>query len=273
MKKTILDGDDLAEISPFFRGKMGSFFANVFLTIFGVSRINKVYSKLYDLEGVKFTEGWLKSLNVRYVVENEHVLEHLPDGAFITVSNHPFGGLDGVILVDLIAKRRSDYKFMVNSLLMHVQTLSNQFVGVKPSTPKSGSSIENTGGLKQTLFHLKNGGSMGFFPAGAVAGYYHSVFKITEKDWQPTVIRLIQTAKVPVIPIYIHGRNSRYFTFLGLIHWQLRTIRMAHEVLNKGGQVIKVSVGEIISWEEQAKYKSVDELAAFLKTKTIELSK
>ncbi|MDD2799514.1 MAG: lysophospholipid acyltransferase family protein [Bacteroidales bacterium] len=271
MKKVILNEADLAEMSPAFRGIFGHLFARLFLWIFGVTAVNKVYSELSHLNGCEFTKAWLKRLNVQYFVENEERLSHLPEGAFITVSNHPFGGLDGIILVDMLATKRSDYKFMVNSVLMHVETMSEHFVGVKPVTPKRGSTVENSGALKLTLRHLKSGSPIGFFPAGAVSGYYQNKMEISEKEWQPTIIRLIQSAKVPVIPIYIHGQNSWYFNLLGKINWQLRTTRLSHEVLNKGGQTIKVTVGEIIPWEIQKQYKNIEELADFLRSKTTEL--
>lgn len=273
MKRVILDEEDLANESPLFRGKFGKVLARFMLVLFGVTRVNKIYSELCDLKGVEFTKAWLERTGVSYVVENEEVLDRLPAGSFITISNHPFGGIDGLILVDLMVKRRADYKYMVNSILLHVQTLASQFVGVKPTTPNSRSSIENTGGLKQTLRHIKNGGSMGFFPAGAVSGFYANKIKIEEKEWQPTIIRLIQKSKVPVIPIYIHGKNSWFFNFLGRINWQLRTTRLAHEVLNKRGQVIRLTVGAPISWEEQSRFGKVEELAAFLKSKTEELAR
>lgn len=272
MKRVILNEADLAEMSPLYRGVLGPVFARMFLRLFGVERVNRLYGKLCDLSGCEFTQAWLRTLDIRYEVENSAVLETLPDGAFVTVSNHPFGGLDGVILVDLMAQKRSDYKFMVNSILMHVETLSEHFVGVKPVTPKSGSTVENNGGLKYTLRHLKNGGAMGFFPAGAVSGFYHHPFRITDKDWQLSVIRLIQAAKVPVIPIYIHGRNSRLFNILGWFNWQLRSVRMAHELMNKSGKSIKLTVGRPIEWEEQKRYKTIEELGEFLRKKTLELA-
>jgi putative hemolysin len=268
MKRVILDEEDLAEKSPLFKGRFGKILARFTLILFGVTRVNKVYGELCDLEGIAFTKAWLERTGVSYVVENEEILDNLPNGAFITVSNHPFGGIDGVILVDLMARKRADYKYMVNSILLHVRTLSKQFVGVKPTTPNSGSSIENTSGLKQTLSHIQNGGSMGFFPAGAVSGFYENSSQITEKEWQPTIIRLIQKSRVTVVPIHIHGQNSWFFNFLGRINWQLRTTRLAHEVLNKRGLKVRLTVGKPISWEEQSKYQKVEELAAFLRSKT-----
>lgn len=272
MKQVILDEDDLAEKSAIFTGKIGRILATLFLTIFGVTRVNRVYSELCHLRGTDFTTAWLRYTGVSYTITNESHLNNLPDGAFITISNHPFGGVDGIMLVDILGKRRPDYKFMVNSVLLHVQTLSEQFVGVKPTTPKSGSSVENTAGLKQTLRHIKSGGAMGFFPAGAVAGYYENPKKITEKEWQPTIIRLIQAAQVPVLPIYIHGRNSWYFYLLGRIHWQLRTTRLAHEVLNKRGKTIRVTVGKPIETAELKQYETLEELGQFLKMRTESLA-
>lgn len=272
MRKVVYDETDLAKSSPLFRGNNGLRLARVILNLLAIDRVNREYAKSIHLEGCEFAASFLKGVGVGYEIENEERLHHLPEGAFITVSNHPYGGLDGIIMIDMMVRRRQDYKFMVNSILMMAKTLSCNFIGVKPSTSKSVSSPENMHGLKQTLQHIRDGHPMGFFPAGAVSNFNKSNWlRVTDRDWQPTVIRLIQASKVPVIPIYVHGKNSWFFNFLGRINWQLRSIRMPYEIFNKRGKVIKITVGEVISWEEQRQYKKVEDLAAFLKAKTYAL--
>jgi putative hemolysin len=271
-RAVILDETDLVRNSPALKGKFGLRIAKIILKILALDRLNEVYAKCYHLDGHHFTAAWLEIVGVSYTIGHAERLEQLPQGAFITVSNHVFGGLDGIIMVDIMARQRSDYKFMVNTILMNVKALSENFIGVKPITPKSGSSVENVAGLKQTLRHLQANHPMGFFPAGAVSVLNSRTFKVTDRDWQPTVIRLIQAAKVPVIPIYVEGKNSWFFNLLGRVNWQLRSFRLPYEILNKRGKVIKVIIGEPISWEEQQKYTKIEDLAAFLKAKTYELS-
>lgn len=89
--------------------------------------------------------------------------------------------------------------------------------------------------------------------------------------WKSTV--LDQKLKVPVIPIYFHGHNSWKFVALGMIDWRLRTLRLPGEVFHKGNHHFRISVGDIITPEEQAKYSSAEELGTFLKQQTYNLKK
>jgi putative hemolysin len=128
-------------------------------------------------------------------------------------------------------------------------------------------------GIKEAIDQVKSGKALGFFPAGAVSKINRHL-ELEDRDWQPTVVRLIDKVKVPVIPIYFHGSNSWFFNFLGVVCWQLRTLRLPREVWRKCHTTIHISVGEPISVEEQqAHASSVEELAAFLKAKTYELKK
>ncbi len=272
MRKVVLDETDLAKSTPLLRGKTGQKIGRIVLKLLAIDRVNRQYAKSVHLEGHEFTTSFLKGVGVRYEIVHEERLRNLPEGAFITVSNHPYGGLDGLIMIDMMTRRRRDYKFMVNSILMMVKTISCNFIGVKPSTSKNVSSPENMQGLKLTLQHIRDGHPMGFFPAGAVSNFNKSNWlRVTDREWQPTVIRLIQASHVPVIPIYVHGKNSWFFNFLGRIHWQLRSMRMPYEIFNKQGKVIKVTIGEAIPWEVQKQYKNTADLAAFLKAKTYAL--
>ena len=97
--------------------------------------------------------------------------------------------------------------------------------------------------------------------------------RIEDREWQPSVIRIIQKLKVPVVPIYFHGHNSWFFTLLGMIDWRLRTLRLQREVFNKKGYEFRVSVGDIITPEELAKYETPEELGVFLKQQTYKLKK
>lgn len=272
IKNTIFDEKDLAANSHFFRSKVGRILAKLMMQLVGLNKLNKVYSKTNHLHGQAFAKELLKKLNVTYQIENEDIIERLPKGAYVTVSNHPFGFIEILLVIDIIAKsKRSDYKLIANKILDKFKPLEDIFITVKPITTKSGSSIENASGLKQTITHLKNNGIVSVFPAGAVANYNESKWHVSDREWQPTIMRIIQITKAPVIPIFIHGSNSIFFNFLGRIDWQLRSIRMIREMFNKHKKPIKVTIGEPISWEEQAIYTKAEDLASFLRSKTLAL--
>lgn len=117
---------------------------------------------------------------------------------------------------------------------------------------------------------VRRGNPIGFFPAGAVSKI-NGKLRIEDREWQPSIIRLIQQLNVPVIPIYFHGHNSLWFNILGLIDWRLRTLRLPAEVWRKCHSEIHVSVGDVISPDELKQYPDVAGLGDFLKSKTYQL--
>ena len=113
------------------------------------------------------------------------------------------------------------------------------------------------------------------FPAGAISNLkrINGKWSIEDRDWQPSVLKLIKFAKVPIIPIHISGGNSSFFYSLGLIDWRLRNLRLGHELYNKKGKEIVFTVGEPITLEKQNSFSDLELFGEFLKTKTYELKK
>ena len=92
---------------------------------------------------------------------------------------------------------------------------------------------------------------------------------LVDRPWQPNIISLIEKLDVPVIPIYFHGTNSWLFNFLGVVCWQLRTLRLPSEVWRKCNTTLHISVGDPIPVEEQKRHQgSTEEFAEWLKSKT-----
>ena len=169
--------------------------------------------------------------------------------------------------------RYPDYKVMVNMILNHIGALRGNFIAVDAlASNDPAKRAVSVKGIADAMRHVKQGHPLGFFPAGAVSKLTWGM-RIEDREWQPSVIRIIQKLKVPVVPIYFHGHNSWFFTLLGMIDWRLRTLRLQREVFNKKGYEFRVSVGDIISPEELAKYETPEELGVFLKQQTYKLKK
>ncbi len=269
MKRFVVDDNDVKKMVPFFATKRGSKMIKPVLSFLSIDKVNALYSRCCHKRGADFASLLLKDLDVKLEIRNGDILENLPEGAFITVSNHPLGAIDGISLISLIGSIRPDYKVMVNSLLTYIEAMSPSFISVVPYESSKGSST-NLKGVKETLKQIKDGHPVGFFPAGGVSGF-NSKLHIEDGDWSESIIRLIKQSKVNVIPIYFHCQNSLLFYSIGLIHWKLRSLRLATEVFRKSGKSINVSIGEVISPEKIAEYDNMKELAAFLKQKTYEL--
>ncbi|MBR3711430.1 MAG: 1-acyl-sn-glycerol-3-phosphate acyltransferase [Bacteroidales bacterium] len=222
------------------------------MDLLGTDRLAEHYAKFEHLTGPDFVAAYLKDVGVEYQVEGIENLLSLTDGPFITVSNHPYGALDGLILLDLVGHARSDFKVMANKFLSMVKTIKDSFISVVPLTDDSkGVSVDSIRGVRSAISQLKDGHPLGLFPAGAVSNFHWNDFRIYDREWQASALRLIQKMKVPVLPIRFFDRNSTFFYFLGMFGWKVRSMRLPQEILNKAGREIRVGIGPVISVEEQ----------------------
>ncbi len=272
VKRTVLDYDDIVKMAPFLKGKKR--LVNFLMKMLAVDKVNSIHDHNFDTPGPAFCRGLLTDLDIKLRIDNEQLLDHLPEGPFITVSNHPFGALDGITLIDIIGSRRPEFKVMVNMILNYIVALRPSFIAVdQTASDDPAKKAVSMRGIKEAIMQVRKGNPVGFFPAGAV-GNYNRHFRFEDREWQPVVIRLIRQLGVPVIPIFFHGYNSWWFRFLGIVSWQLRTLRLPAEVFRRKGSTIHISVGDIITPEEiEAHDGSVEELGVWLKKKTYDLQK
>ena len=273
IKPNVLDYDDVARLVPKLKGHEK--FVNWLLKFLSVDKVNGVHSRNCDTPGPEFVKRLLfDEFKLTLHINNEQMLDNLPEGAFITVSNHPLGALDGIALIHLVASRRPEYKVMVNMVLNAITAMRPNFIAVDAlasNDPKK--KAVSMQGIRQAIKQIRTGKPMGFFPAGAVSKINWKG-ELNDREWQPSVVRLIEQMKVPVIPIFFHDSNSWWFNLLGRISWQLRTLRLPAEVFRKIGKDMHISIGDPISVEEQQKHTgSVEEFGQFLKDQTFALRK
>lgn len=239
------------------------------LNIMGFRKINRLYSPSADLKNKEFTVDMLRRYNTTYDV-NENELKYIPkEGAFMLVCNHPFGAIEGIILYDAVANVRPDFKIMANFILGFIPNLKDVFFSVNPfeNNPEFGSS---TGGIRASLQQLNEGHGLGVFPAGEVARYHGHSYP-EDIDWSPSIAKIIQKTKVPVIPVYFDGNNSHRFYFWAKIYSKLATVRLVRELLNKRNKKIVMKIGKPILPAEVAQYDTAEALAAYLKNRSYAL--
>ncbi|MEI7422251.1 MAG: GNAT family N-acyltransferase [Prolixibacteraceae bacterium] len=257
---------DLVKASPFIQYFGGEYFAKILMHLLSFHKINDLYENVGQKQGIESIDAIIKYLNITLEFD-ENDLKKLPaTGSFITVSNHPFGGIDGLLLVKLLSLVRSDHKVIANFLLKKVKPISEFVLAVNPfeNMPEAGSSIA---GLKTAIDHLQNGGVLSLFPAGEVSTNYASSL-ITDREWLLSAIRFIKKSRVPIVPVYFHGTNSPLFHLLGKIHPSLRTAKLPSEVFNKRDKTIRVRIGNPISVREQNNFTDIHQFGRYLRSKT-----
>ena len=267
---SLITPQEIASVLKFSQSNiLGKFIGNLFLQITKLSKLNKIYDRVKHEKNLPFIERLLDDLGVDFEV-SEKDLQKIPKyGAFITISNHPLGGIDGLVLLKILMHCRADYKIIANFLLHRVSPLKPYIFPVNPfENHKDAKS--SLGGIKMALAHLKKGSPLGIFPAGEVSTFRHGQ-QIVDKPWEKGAVRLIKKATVPVIPVYFDAKNSSFFYFLSRLNPILRTVKLPSEILNQKNKKIKIRIGNPISVEEQKKYKDLNAYRGFLRKRTFVL--
>jgi putative hemolysin len=251
-------------------GFLGTFIGWIMLKLLRISRLNRIYDKHKDKEDVAFLNAILDEVQIQFEIPEADLVRIPKEGSFVSISNHPLGGIDGILLLKLLAEKRPDYKIVANFLLHRIEPLKPYVMPVNPFEDRKGAKSSVTG-IKNALLHLKSGYPLGIFPAGEVSTYKDGKL-IVDKPWEEGAIKLIYKAKVPIIPIYFHAKNSRLFYFLSKISDTLRTAKLPSEVLSQKSRVIKVRIGKAISVKDQEAYENIDDFHAFIRKKTYMLA-
>jgi len=251
-------------------GVLGTFSGWILMKVLKISTLNKIYDHNKHLEDVAFLNGILDEMEIKFEIPEED-LKRLPkEGPYITISNHPLGGIDGILLLKLMLEREPNFKIIANFLLHRIVPLKKYIMPVNPfeNHKDAKSSVV---GIKETLRHLSDGKPLGIFPAGEVSTYKDGKL-VVDKPWEEGALKLIRKAKVPVVPIYFHAKNSRLFYWLSKIDDTLRTAKLPSELLTQRDRVIKVRIGKPISVSEQNEFESFEDYSEFLRKKTYMLA-
>ncbi len=233
------------------------------------NKINKLYSENFDKDGIEFINSVIDSLGIQYEIDATD-LNRIPDkGAFITVSNQPFGGIDGLLLLKIISQKRPDFKILQNFLLHTIEPLTDFSIPLNEKDESQPNKFSFTT-LKTTLQYVQEGGALGIFPAAEISKV-HSLNNISDKKWKNSLIKLIKYAKVPVVPVYFQGNNSWIFHLLGNISPALQSARLSKEFFNKKKKLIKIRIGNPIKVEELNRFHEINLLSRFLRAKTYAL--
>lgn len=282
---------ELEAASPLFRGKAGNALARGLKRVLGVSEVERRIDGFERFRGPDYARKINEEAGFSYTVNGlprEAAMDHfrslLPEGPFITISNHTMGALDGISLIDFIGHLRGDYKFMVNELLGRFEPLGENLICVTPNgNSASAPTAQSLSGIRAAKEHLAAGGCLGLFPSGAVSDLKPGKRpviqgeasllepRIRDREWQMSIIRFIARAGVPVLPLRLLDGNSRFYYSLGLIDWRLRLLRLPGELLNKSGKTLRIVAGPVIEPSRIAEIPDLQELRAFLRASVYRL--
>ncbi|MGB3976064.1 MAG: lysophospholipid acyltransferase family protein [bacterium] len=209
----------------------------------------------------------LKSMNIAVDVCAEE-LDSIPrNGPLLIVSNHPFGGLEGLILPTVFETIRPDMKFVANYLLSLIPEMANMFFSVNPFQGEK-STTQNFKGIRQAMEWLNEGHAISVFPAGEVSHLHLKQMQIMDGPWHTFAARIIQATQCHTVPVFFYGLNSRLFQAMGVIHPLLRTLMLPREMLKKQNHTISVRIGSAIPPEKISTYDTPEKLTDYLRLRT-----
>jgi putative hemolysin len=240
--------------------------------LLALDRVNSYYDHLHQtLTAAGSTEcafeTSLEILKVRYQVD-ENELERIPkQGPVVIVANHPFGGIEGLIMGALLLRKRKDVRILGNYLLKRIIGIRERIISVDPFGNRRAGST-NRSGLKQSLSWLKKGGVLITFPAGEVASWQWSEFRIADPKWNSHIGAFIRLSRAKTVPVYFPGRNGAFFQFAGMLHPLLRTALLPRELVNKRHQTLDLHIGTPIAWKQMKRYADDSAITNYLRFST-----
>jgi len=256
----------VAKINKISNAKTGE----MLLNILSLDKVNKFYDQHNSKNGQEFITALIEELDLN-IEFDKNDLKNIPlTDSFITISNHPYGGIEGIILLNEICKIRPDYKIIANYLLQKLEPIKDYFISVNPFNESSAPS-KNILGMREAFYNIKSGNPVGIFPAGEVSSFQFDRGAITDKKWSVSSLKFIKMSRVTVIPIYWYGTNSFLFHFLGIIHPSLRTAKLPSELFNKKDKTIKFKIGKPITVEEQDCFDNNNQYGRYLRARTYAL--
>lgn len=234
--------------------------------------LNSMYSRIGGRDSDSFLEDVLGLLGVSVDVPEADLANIPAEGPAIVVANHPFGAIEGVVLLHALRRVRPDVKVMANSLLNMVPEMRRHLIAVDPFGSREAVK-KNIIPLKEAIRWARNGGLLAVFPAGEVSSFQLRKRAVTDPEWSPTVGRIIRIAKAPAVPVYFDGANGPMFHLMGLIHPRLRTMMLPRELLNKKRRTVRVSVGRPVNTKKIAQFKDDEHLTNYLRMRSYVLGK
>ena len=256
------------------KGPVGWLISTLAMQVMGLNKANRHYRRCAGGNTYDFSARIMKEFDIRYDLKEEQ-LEYVPrEGPFLMLANHHFGGVDGMMVFDIIGHIRPDLYSVSTFLLGKVPEIKPSMFSVNPFTGGAGGGRGSLAGMRQALTHIRNGGCISLFPSGEVATYQSGKNRTSwDKDviedipWPASIVKFIRMCNCPVLPVYFEGTCSKRFHRLGKIHPMLRTINLVNETMNKEGQTVPIRIGKSISVSEMNGYESLEDLYGFLRNR------
>ena len=249
--------------NPALKKAVPQFAVNYLKRIVHQDDVNNFLEKWGHLRDAELIEAWLRHFEIKFNITGS---ENIPKtGRYIFVSNHPLGGLDGLVFIYELSKYFPDIKFPVNDILTNIENLSGIFLPIN----KHGAQGKDAAWKIEEAYSSQS--QILYFPAGLCSRKKRGVVK--DLQWHKSFISKAVQHKRDIVPAYFSGRNSNFFynlsnirKFLG-IKANIEMLYLADEMFKQKEKEIRLVFGKTIPWETFDKTKTALEWADWVKSK------
>ncbi|MCD6366323.1 MAG: lysophospholipid acyltransferase family protein [Bacteroidales bacterium] len=230
-------------------------------------KIREFHESNTNKNPLEYLDLLIERLNVKLKIDDSDLKNIPAKGPFIIIANHPFVGLDGLLLLHTISKIRPDFKLLSTKIANDIPPLNEFFF------PIIRSKGEDTffSGIKSAFQYIRDGSALGIFPAGDVLEHASENFKSSENQWQENIVTLIKKMEVPIIPVYFYGKNVDLFYLLDNFPPLLRNWRKTPSEFTKLNKNVRMRIGVPLSIKAQKQFSDIGQFTKYLRARTLAL--
>lgn len=238
----------------------------------GRRRLERLYNEVRDMQlpPAKIWGTALKKLNIQLNYDADQLSKVPQEGPVVFISNHPFGVVDGLILGHLVSRARQRFVMLVNEVICKEEQLEDFLLPIDFQETKAALQT-NLRSRQIALERLKQGETLAIFPAGGVATSPKVFDQAQDLEWKRFTVKVIQQTQATVVPLFVHGQNSRLFHLASKINLQLRLSLLLNEIRNKIGKTIQIDIGDPIAYADLCKVTDRLGMLDYLRNVTIDL--
>lgn len=223
-------------------------------------------------KGQAFWAATMKTMGIDLLTPQDQIDNIPAEGPVVLVANHPHGLVDGMILADIIGRRREDYRILTRSMLTGIDESASKYMIPVPFPHEEDAQKKMLEMRNSARKHLSAGGLIAIFPSGKVAASESLFGQAIEAEWNVFTSKLIKTTKASVVPMYFPGSNSRYYHMANRISATLRQSLLLHEVAYAFDKPQKPVIGPAVPPEEgQERSKNPRAFMEWLRERTLAL--
>ena len=245
------------------------FVVNYLKRIIHQEEINEVIREKWESSPQEFIHAAFKKLEVSYSIEGLEAISK--DGRYLFASNHPFGGMDGMMLADKLIDHFGDVRVIVNDLLMNIDPLKPLWIPVNKHGAQSAAYARR---FDEAMY-----GELPILTVPAGLCSRRKDGKVRDLKWRNNFIKKAYASQREIVPVFVEGELSNFFyrlsslrTKLG-IKFNIEMLYLADEMFRQKGKHFTIRVGKPIALNQLQQIGDLKEQTRYVKDCVYNLKK